>query len=773
MGERRLNIGFLVDDVDTAFTSSIIKGAIKASKELDANLYVFPGKYIEPDYRDKKMTTYNYQYNTLFAYAADCKLDVICILLGVIASTLNEKKQEEFLKMFGDIPVVCMCSQVNGYASVHFDNKIAFFKEIEHLIVEHGARKIGYVSGPKTNDDAIEREEIYRQVMKKYQIDVPEERVVYGDFSDYCTPIIEQLLDQNEKLDAIVFANDHMALAGYRVFAKRGLQAGKDIKVVGFDDETFALTMNPPLTTVKSNSVDLGYQAIYLANRCSKSKCIEEINVNSFTIVRKSCGCMEPGGKVLQQRLGIDDVKLCTNEDLRERIIHFLFDGCIAVSKDNKLVRLFAEFVDTVLSMRECTQETELLLSEIYYKFSLLFSQEILEIITTDRLFDMLRFMHYIMELDSNSVVSSVSLSELFYHMYRFVAEKVLALEVNNKEEINQMGHRINSFTRELVTFGENVDISYEMALETLKSMNMDSVYLYVFDEPKKHLDTEKWEIPEEIFLKAYYSDGEMVSVLEGEQRIATRDVLMNPYTNTAKRVVRILSPLFSGAQQYGLLLCELEPKYYSFLTPTISKLSSNIRTIFLLEQQKQIEERFEGHLRTAMKNNEYLENISKIDELTKVYNRRGFYENAKLFMEQPKFIGRKAVFVFGDLDELKMINDTYGHDAGDIAIKTIASVLMDAFSSAGIVGRFGGDEFFALLIVSMEEFKETYLPSFIHIKKAANQHLKKPYVVDMSLGYIEFEVQKGMSFNDLIEAADEQLYKEKKRKKNVTKGKV
>ena len=766
MGERRLNIGFLVDDVDTAFTSSVIKGAIKAATEMDANLYVFPGKYIEPDYRDKKMTTYNYQYNTLFSYAADCKLDVICILLGVIASTLDEKRQEKLLNMFGDIPVVCMCSQVNGYPSVNFDNKTAFYQEIEHLIVEHGASKIGYVGGPKTNDDAIEREKIYRKVMKQYQLEVPEERVVYGDFSDYCMPVIEQLLEQNEKLDAIVFANDHMALAGYQVFAKRGLQAGKDIKVVGFDDESFALTMNPPLTTVKSNSVDLGYQTVYLAKKCSKNNCVEEVNVNSFTVVRESCGCREPGGKVLQQRLGIYDVKQCTNEDLRERIIHFLFDGCITVSDDNKIVELFAKFVDMVLCMRDCKQETESLSDEIYHKCEELFSKEILEIVTTDRLFDMLRFMHYIIEMESDCTVCQASLSELFYHMYRFVAEKVFAIEVNNKEEINQMGHRINSFTRELVTFGENVDISYEMALEILKSMNMDSVYLYVFDEPKKHMDKEEWEIPKEIFLKAYYSDGEMVSVLEGEQRIATRDVLMNPYTNTEKRVVRILSPLFSGAQQYGLLLCELEPKYYSFLTPTISKLSSNIRTIFLLEQQKRIEEKFEGHLRTAMKNNEYLENISKIDDLTKVYNRRGFYENAKMFMEQPKFIGRKAVLVFGDLDELKIINDTYGHDAGDVAIKTIASVMMDAFSSTGIVGRFGGDEFLALLIVSMAEFKESYLPSFLHIKNMANQHLKKPYIVDMSLGCIEFEIQKGMSFNQLIEAADEQLYKEKKRRK-------
>ena len=771
MSERRLNIGFLVDDVDTAFTSSIIKGAIKAAEEIDANLYVFPGKYLDPDYRDKKMTTYNYQYNTLFSYAANCKLDVICILLGVIATTLNEKQQEAFLQLFGDIPVICMCSQVKGYSSVHFDNNIAFFQEIEHLVVEHGARKIGYVGGPKTNDDAMEREKIYRQVMEKYHIDVPKERVVYGDFTNYCMPVIEQLLEQNEELDAVVFANDHMALAGYQVFAKHGLQVGKDIKVVGFDDETFALTMNPPLTTIKSNSADVGYQAVYLAERCSKQNEIEEISVDSYTIVRKSCGCIEPSGFVLQQRLGIDDVKQCTNADLKDRIVHFLFDGCITISENNKVVELFSNFVDAMLYARDCDRESETLQEEIYHRFTLLFLNGILEIITTDRLFDMLRFMHYIMETQSSCAISQVSQSELFYRMYRFVTEKVLALEVNSKEEINQMGHRVNSFTRELVTFGENVDISYEMALETLKSMNMDSVYLYVFDEPKKHMDGEKWVIPDEILLKAYYSDGEMVSVLEQQQRIATSDVLVNPYTQSNRRVVRILSPLFSGAQQYGLILCELEPKYYSFLIPTISKLSSNIRTIFLLEQQKQIEENFKGHLRTAMQDNEYLENISKIDELTKVYNRRGFYEKAKQFMEQSEFIGQKAVFVFGDLDELKLINDTYGHDAGDIAIKTIASVLTDAFSAAGIVGRFGGDEFLALLIVSMAEFKESYLPSFLHIKNAANQHLKKPYIVDMSLGYIEFEIQKGMSFNQLIEAADEQLYKEKKHKKKQRRG--
>ena len=217
MGKSRLNIGFLVDDLDTGFTSAIIKGAMQGAEELDANLFLFPGKYLKPDYHDNKMTMFNYQYNTIFSYAADSKLDVICVLLGVIASTRTEEEQRVFLQSLGDVPTIVLCSKVDGYPSICFDNKKAFYREIEHLITEHGATKIGFVSGPKTNEDAEERKAIFYSVMEKYQLEVPEQRVVYGDFSCYCKVATEQMLEQNPDLDAIVYANDSMALAGYPI----------------------------------------------------------------------------------------------------------------------------------------------------------------------------------------------------------------------------------------------------------------------------------------------------------------------------------------------------------------------------------------------------------------------------------------------------------------------------------------------------------------------------------------------------------------------------
>ena len=85
---------------------------------------------------------------------------------------------------------------------------------------------------------------------------------------------IEKLLDDNPDAQAIVFANDEMAFAGYRVCEKRGLKVGKDILITGFDDCERASGMEPPLTTIQQDGVLMGRMAVYdLVDKLDGKKC--------------------------------------------------------------------------------------------------------------------------------------------------------------------------------------------------------------------------------------------------------------------------------------------------------------------------------------------------------------------------------------------------------------------------------------------------------------------------------------------------------------------
>ena len=759
MTNKRLDIGLLIDDLDTSFTSSIIKGATAAAEELDANLYLLPGKYIEPEYRDKQMAMYNYQFNTIFSYASVAHLDVACVLLGIIASTRNTEQKKEFMDSLGDIPLISLCCDVPGYPSILIENEKGFYQIIEHLIVEHGARNIGFVSGPQTNDDAIIRKNIFLQVMEKYGLPVSDRQIVYGNFTDYCTPVIEQLLDQNKSLDAIVFANDYMALAGYRVLAERGLEVGKDILVTGFDDESFANSMVPPLTTVKVNGFALGYQAVIQGKEYAETGTCTGATIDSHMILRKSCGCTEMHGEQLMKNMGLSQTGLFTSTE-KEALTHYLFDGFITIDR-NGIKQIFSDFFDNICEIYS-NGISDIIHRNIYQSFAKLFYHDILNFTTTDRLFNTLRLIHYMLETCVTDHGASVKLSDLFYCLYRLMAEQIVASETKNKEELNLMSHRVNSFTRELISFDQSLDSSYEMVTELLKTMNMDSSYLYVFENAISYCEGKPWVVPSHAYFKAYHNPTGIYRIPDERQKLAISDIIRNPWTESDHRVTRILAPLFSNEKQYGLLLCELDPLYYSFFVLSISQISSAIRTLFLIEGQK----RSEQELQKALKDNEYLSNISKIDELSKIYNRRGFYSQVKEIFNNPKMWGKRAILLYGDLDGLKRINDVYGHDEGDVAIQAIAEIMTEAFSSDGIISRFGGDEYAAMIITTQMEFEHVLLPSFHHIKNGVNAKLNKPYTIDISIGYEEFIITENVSLPKLLEEADNKLYKQKRAKK-------
>lgn len=73
-------------------------------------------------------------------------------------------------------------------------------------------------------------------MMERYHLPVSDKMIAQGDYSEFVDRQVDQLLDDNPNAEAIVFANDEMAFAGYRVCEKRGLKVGKDILITGFDD---------------------------------------------------------------------------------------------------------------------------------------------------------------------------------------------------------------------------------------------------------------------------------------------------------------------------------------------------------------------------------------------------------------------------------------------------------------------------------------------------------------------------------------------------------
>lgn len=156
----------------------------------------------------------------------------------------------------------------------------------------------------------------------------------------------------------------------------------------------------------------------------------------------------------------------------------------------------------------------------------------------------------------------------------------------------------------------------------------------------------------------------------------------------------------------------------------------------------------------------------SFVDELTGLYNRRGFLSTASHKLEQAKRDNQRLALLFADLDGLKSINDNLGHLAGDSAIRDFGTILVDCFRSSDIISRIGGDEFVILTTVSNADEAESIKTRLLQHVQQHNSHQQRQYNLVASVGVSILEPNVDSNLEHLIQRADNLMYKEKRRKK-------
>jgi len=157
-------------------------------------------------------------------------------------------------------------------------------------------------------------------------------------------------------------------------------------------------------------------------------------------------------------------------------------------------------------------------------------------------------------------------------------------------------------------------------------------------------------------------------------------------------------------------------------------------------------------------------ENLSLVDELTQLKNRRGFFELAGQALQLARNEQQTMALFFMDLNGLKQINDSLGHMSGDDALRDTANVLRHTFRGSDIVARFGGDEFVALAHLQSELDIETLCARVREHLREFNAAGTRPYPVDLSIGATLIDHPEDQDLEAFIARADEAMYSEKRR---------
>ncbi|MDZ7779566.1 MAG: diguanylate cyclase response regulator [Gemmatimonadota bacterium] len=160
------------------------------------------------------------------------------------------------------------------------------------------------------------------------------------------------------------------------------------------------------------------------------------------------------------------------------------------------------------------------------------------------------------------------------------------------------------------------------------------------------------------------------------------------------------------------------------------------------------------------------LRSLSLIDDLTGLYNRRGFTDLGEQYLKLARRSGRGVSMVYVDLDRFKTINDSLGHHVGDRALAKVADILRATFRKSDIIARLGGDEFGVLALEASDESSESLVERLRESVAEFNQTSPDPYQLAVSIGMARQEDEPGVRLEDLVAEADSAMYREKHEKR-------
>jgi diguanylate cyclase (GGDEF)-like protein len=210
---------------------------------------------------------------------------------------------------------------------------------------------------------------------------------------------------------------------------------------------------------------------------------------------------------------------------------------------------------------------------------------------------------------------------------------------------------------------------------------------------------------------------------------------------------------------------------------PVFASYVSTCGTLFLVPLLLMVTRNKETQTRELLKANQVLENeiverrlaeeklqtLSFTDDLTGLFNRRGFLAVSKQQMKIARRNGKRLLLLYVDIDDMKKINDTFGHHQGDEALMAAAAILRDTFRESDIAARIGGDEF-VVLAVDPNELPPEVLTHRLQQKCAErNRESFGGFNLSLSVGSTYYDPQNPCSIEELVGRADRIMYRQKR----------
>ncbi len=227
-------------------------------------------------------------------YAGRDNADGMILLSAGLSAVGGPDSVRELISRHAGFPMCSLGVALSEIPSVVADNRPGLEEVIEHVIVDHGRRKLACLAGHLSNPDHFTRFDVFREMLKRHNIDFDPRLVIEGVVDTYAgRRAVQQLLDCGHDFDAVFACNDSSALGVLEGLNNAGLQVPRHISVVGFDDLPICRFTQPPLTTVRQPIRAMAALAVDIVSAQIAGHPVPLLSSLAVEGVRRaSCGCL-------------------------------------------------------------------------------------------------------------------------------------------------------------------------------------------------------------------------------------------------------------------------------------------------------------------------------------------------------------------------------------------------------------------------------------------------------------------------------------------------
>jgi len=732
---------FFVTPLVHDYLTSIYAGMRAAFDEHDCNL-----TFVSAAFQEYSVARQEHIIGS-FASAAAANFDAYIVMSGIMRQLVHagEEEVKSWVARLPQEKTLIIEDKIPGYRCVYKDNKPGMREVMAHVLDDCGYRKVGFLSGPATSFGAQQRESVYFDEMDRRGLPREERWFMRGLFQGGNVEALEAYVERNPDLEAVVCATDPLALDLYQALEDHGLRPGVDVAVTGHDDQPIAQRAQPPLTTVSLDPFDLGYEAGIEAVNLMNGRPQQHEVLSGHLVRRSSCGERDQSDQqryaelVARTPFSAEEVSLevlrasvklaLATEDspyLEEigpviRIAHDITRGKdwrsgLTDQLDHACMRRFGTGMD----------RGEFRID----RFQRALNSYILALIDASEL----RFRHDLVRL----------MVEINERVANFVNDRRAEAKSNVARQGLELGGIIHSSL--------NIDdphAAIQSMMQGIAEGGCDTAFLLLFPEPMS-AEGGGFILPNTVLVSGAIENGVVRTCVDGGDKMPLAKAWSLVRETRGAHVYSAIG-LFENQQLLGYFAAQTDDLPFTQFYLISMQVSYALRHVQMIREEQRL-------ISILGESNVKLRQESHYDALSGLLNRRGLVD--KLTDRLAGLPSQLGALFYMDLDRFKEINDTFGHETGDDAIKAASDVLRASMRTDDLVARMGGDEFVFFAPIHDASEAEAIRDRVESNLAAFNEKGTAPYRLMASIGFCVFDATRDVSIDEIASRADAELYR-------------